>query len=203
MLKETIAKPYSTALFSLAKERGRESLVTSELDSFVSALQSDSDLQTFYDSPVVDRRVKEQILHSTLTERASELTLNFILLLVRKHRENLVGIVARQMHEMLDREAGREPAAVGTPMPLTQSELDELKQRLSKVYGRTIIPQTTLTPALLGGLVVQVGDRYVDASVSGKLEELRRHLLATTDSWATTSPNGRTNGKASTKGSES
>ncbi len=203
MLKETIAKPYSTALFSLAKDQGRESLITSELDGFVSALQSDPDLQTFYDSPVVDRRVKEQILHSTLAERASELTLNFIILLVRKHRENLVGIVAQQMHEMLDREAGREPAAVGTPMPLTQSELDELKQRLSKVYGRTIIPQTTLTPALLGGLVVQVGDRYVDASVSGKLEELRRHLLATTDSWATTSPNGRTNGKASTKGSES
>ena len=86
-------------------------------------------------------------------------------------------------------------------MPLAGAQLDELKARLSKVYGRDIIPQTRLTPELLGGLVVQVGDRYVDASISGKLEELRRHLLATADSWATTSPNGAPNGQP--KGRES
>ena len=86
-------------------------------------------------------------------------------------------------------------------MPLGTALLAELQERLSKVYGRTVIPQTKLTPELLGGLVVQVGDRYVDASVSGKLEELRRHLLATDDSWATTSPNGKSNGQP--KGRES
>ncbi len=201
MLKDSIALRYSTALFGLAKERGELAPVTAELDSFVAALASDAELHNFFTSPVVDRRVKEQILHSVLDGRAGELTLNFILILVRKHRENLIGIVARQMHEMLDREAGREPAAVGTPMPLGAAMLAELQERLSKVYGRTVIPQTKLTPELLGGLVVQVGDRYVDASVSGKLEELRRHLLATTDSWATTSPNGKSNGQP--KGSTS
>ena len=201
MLKDSIAQRYSSALFSLATERGELSLVTAELDSFVTALASDPELSGFYSSPVVDRRVKEQILHSVLDGRAGELTINFVVLLVRKRRGDLIAIVARQMHEMLDREAGREPAAVGTPMPLQVAQLDELKARLSKVYGRDIIPQTRVTPELLGGLVVQVGDRYVDASVSGKLEELRRHLLATADSWATTSGSGAPNGQP--KGRES
>lgn len=201
MLKDSIAQRYSTALFSLAKERSEVPHVSAELDSFVRALDSDQELSDFYASPVVDRNVKEQILHSVLDGRAGELTLNFLVLLVRKRRENLLPIVARQMHEMLDREAGRQPAAIGSPMPLDQLQLDELKARLSKVYGSDIIPDTRVTPDLLGGLVVQVGDRYVDASVSGKLEELRRHLLATADSWTTVSPNGAPNGQP--KGRES
>lgn len=201
MLKDSIAQRYSTALFSLAKERSEVPHVSAELDSFVRALDSDQELSDFYASPVVDRNVKEQILHSVLDGRAGELTLNFLVLLVRKRRESLLPIVARQMHEMLDREAGRQPAAIGSPMPLDQLQLDELKARLSKVYGSDIIPDTRVTPDLLGGLVVQVGDRYVDASVSGKLEELRRHLLATADSWTTVSPNGAPNGRP--KGRES
>lgn len=201
MLKDSIAQRYSTALFSLAKERSEVPHVSAELDSFVRALDSDQELSDFYASPVVDRNVKEQILHSVLDGRAGELTLNFLVLLVRKRRENLLPIVARQMHEMLDREAGRQPAAIGSPMPLDQLQLDELKARLSKVYGSDIIPDTRVTPDLLGGLVVQVGDRYVDASVSGKLEELRRHLLATADSWTSVSPNGAPNGQP--KGRES
>ena len=191
MLKGSIANRYSTALFSIAKERGEQTSITSELDSFVAALRSDIGLYGFYTSPVVDRRVKEQIVGSVLDGRASELLINFVILLVRKRRENLIEIVARQMHEMLDKEAGREPAAVGAPMPLDAAKIGELAQRLSRLYGRNIIPHTKITPELLGGLVVQVGDRYVDASVSGKLEELRRHLLATADTWGGTSPNGK------------
>ena len=201
MLKDSVAARYSTALFALAKERAEVPHVSAELDSFVRALDSDVELRDFFASPVVDRKVKEQILHSVLHGRAGELTLNFLVLLVRKRRENLLPIVARQLHEMLDREAGRAQAAIGTPLPLDRLQLDELKARLSKVYGSDIMPNTRVTPELLGGLVVQVGDRYVDASVSGKLEELRRHLLATADSWTAVSPNGTPNGQP--KGRES
>jgi F-type H+-transporting ATPase subunit delta len=191
MLKDSIAQRYSTALFSLAQERGELPAVTTQLDSFVAALTSDSKLYGFYVSPVVDRRVKERIVRDALDGRASELLVNFALLLVRKHRENLIEIVARQMHEMLDREAGRQPATVGTPMPIDAAKMTELAQRLSKLYRRNIIPHEKISPDLIGGLVVQVGDRYVDASVSGKLEELRRHLLATADTWGGASPNGK------------
>ena len=195
MLKDSIARRYSAALFGIAKERREQTSVTRELDSFVAALRSDTELYGFFTSPVVDRRVKEQILCSVLDGRASELLTNFLILLVRKRRENLVEIVARQMHETLDEEAGREPATVGAPMPLDAVKVSELAERLSRLYRRNIIPQTKITPELLGGLVVQVGDRYVDASVSGKLEELRRHLLMTADAWGGASPNGAYKGR--------
>jgi F-type H+-transporting ATPase subunit delta len=191
VFKESIAQRYSEALFGLAKDGNLVEPVTNELDGFVDMLARNSDLADFYNSPVVDRDEKIKLLVSVLGGRLHELTLNFIVLLVRKRRENIVTIVARQMHQLLDREAGREVAAIATPLPLEHSQLRELAQRLGAVYDAAIIPETKISPELLGGLVVQVGDRYVDASVSGKLEELRRHLLESADTWATTSPNGQ------------
>lgn len=191
MLKESIARRYSEALFSLANERGETRQTIQDLDAFVEVTQHHTDVSAFYASPVIDRGLKEHILHDVLAERMNELAVNFLILLVRKRRENIVEIVAKQLHELLDRQAGREPAAIETPMPLSSQEINELADRLSQLYKHTIMPQPKVDPALLGGLIVQVGDRYVDDSVAGKLEELRRHLLATADSWATTSPNGK------------
>jgi F-type H+-transporting ATPase subunit delta len=190
MLKESIARRYSAALFALAKDADAVEATVKELDAFVAALDRDPELLSFYESPVIDRERKQQMLLAALTG-SSELVANFIILLVRKRRENLVRIVARQMHDLLDRESGRENATIETPSALPPDELAALARRLSKVYKQTIVPQPKVQPSLLGGIVVQVGDRYVDASVSGKLEELRRHLLASADTWPATSTNGK------------
>ena len=190
MLKDSIARRYSTALFSLANEANAVDATVGELDAFVAALGEDPALGQFFESPVVDRATKQQILAKALSG-ASELVRNFVVLLARKRRENLIRIIARQMHELLDRHAGIERASIDMPAPPPEVELEALTRRLSDVYKRTIVPQVKVQPEMLGGLIVQVGDRYVDASVSGKLEELRRHLLATTDTWPATSTNGK------------
>jgi F-type H+-transporting ATPase subunit delta len=191
VLKESIAQRYTDALSSLAMERDIAESITRELDAFVALLDANPTIAAFFTSPVVERERKIELLRHALEGRASDLLLHFLLLLVRKHRERLLPIVAHQMHEFLDRKAGREIAAIASPMALGAQQLEELARRLSAVYDATIVPQTKIAPDLLGGLVVQVGDRYVDASVSGRLEELRRHLLESADTWGAASPNGQ------------
>jgi F-type H+-transporting ATPase subunit delta len=191
MLKESIARRYSAALFSLAKDSHSEEAVTDEIDAFAALLAREPELRSFFLSPVVDRVEKARMLKEALHSRAGELVMNFILLLVRKRRENLLPMIGPQMHEFLDKLAGRETAALATPTPLSPDELASLTQRLSQLYDRTIVAETKVSPELIGGMVMQIGDRYVDASVSGKLEELRRHLLESADTWTETSPNGK------------
>jgi F-type H+-transporting ATPase subunit delta len=190
VLKDSVARRYSTALFALASEADAIDTTVKELDAFVAALGEDPALAQFFESPVVDRVTKQQILAKALSG-ASDLVCNFVVLLVRKRRENLIRLIASQMHELLDRHAGVERATIDLPAPLPDRELADLTNRLSHAYKRTIVPQVKVQPDLLGGIIVQVGDRYVDASVSGKLEELRRHLLASTDTWPATSTNGK------------
>ncbi|HET9341641.1 MAG TPA: ATP synthase F1 subunit delta [Candidatus Eremiobacteraceae bacterium] len=192
MLKETIARRYTAALFALAKEAGSADATAQELDSFVGALDKEPSAREFYASPVVDRAEKVELLRQSLASRISELTFNFIVLLVRKRRENLIDTIARQMHEMLDADAGDTVASIATPKALHPDELAELARRLSHVYKRKIIPQGRVDESMLGGVVVQMGDTYVDASVAGKLEEIRRHLLSGVEAATATSPNGKT-----------
>jgi F-type H+-transporting ATPase subunit delta len=192
VLKETIARRYTAALFALAKEAGSADATAQELDSFVGALDKEPSAREFYASPVVDRGEKVELLRASLASRMSELTYNFIVLLVRKRRENLIYTIARQMHEMLDADQGNTVASIATHKPLHPDELAELARRLSHVYKRKIIPQGRVDESLLGGVVVQMGDTYVDASVAGKLEEIRRHLLSGVEAATATSPNGKT-----------
>ena len=191
MLKETIARRYTAALFALAKDAGSTEQTTRELDRFVDALDKEQTARDFFASPVVDRGEKVELLRKSLADRLSELTYNFIVLLVRKRRENLVDTIARQMHEMLDADKGNTVAAIATPRHLHPDELADLARRLSQVYKRKVIPQGRVDEGLLGGVVVQMGDTYVDASVAGKLEEIRRHLLSGVDAATLASPNGK------------
>ena len=190
MFKESIGRRYSEALFALASDANATERTVKELDAFVAALNRDPELAQFFESPVVDRPVKQEAIVKALSG-ASELTTNFVVLLVRKRRENLIRVIVRQMHDMLDRQAGRVHAAIETPARLSESELAALAARLSRVYKHDVVPQYKVQSDLLGGIVVQVGDRYVDASVSGKLEALRRHLLASADTCPATSSNGK------------
>ena len=191
MPDETVARRYSAALFALAKERAATDATSRELDAFVEALAMEAALEDFWASPVIDRMKKIALLKSAFDNRLSELTYNFLVLLVRKRREALVAVVARQMHGLLDEDAGRSVAQIATPTPLAPAELADLARRLTNVYRRPIIPQARVDAGLLGGAVVQIGDKYVDASVSGRLEEVRRHLLSGIDTATMTSPNGK------------
>jgi F-type H+-transporting ATPase subunit delta len=190
---ETLARRYSAALFAVAQDANAVENVVREVDTVLAVLKSDPAIEEFFESPVVDRGQKTKILQDSFHGRVGEIVENFLILLVRKRRENLLRTVARQLHDMLDDSAGRSVAAIATPTQLTPSELADLARRLSHVYKRTIVPEAKVAPELLGGIIVQVGDRYVDGSVSGKLEEVRRHLLASIDSPDVASPNGKTN----------
>jgi len=110
VLKDSVARRYSTALFALASEADAIDTTVKELDAFVAALGEDPALAQFFESPVVDRVTKQQILAKALSG-ASDLVCNFVVLLVRKRRENLIRLIASQMHELLDRHAGVERAA--------------------------------------------------------------------------------------------
>lgn len=181
MLNESLARRYSAALFALAEESHSTDRTVAELDAFADLLRRDPDLERFFASPVVGRDSKIAVISESLRGRLSELVTNFLILLVRKRRENIVQTVARQLHDLLDAAAGRAVVSIETPQKMSDAAVGALARRLSVLYKRRLVPKQKIAPALLGGLVVQVGDRYVDATVAGRLEELRRQLLAAAD----------------------
>jgi F-type H+-transporting ATPase subunit delta len=177
MPNETLARRYATAIFQLAQENAKVRPVQHDLHTFVEALDADEEVRRFFRSPVVDRREKEQII-STAFSRLDAIALHAILLLVRKRRESLVEEIVRQFDD-LEREArGAQPLRVTSAREIPKQELDAIVERLSRVYGTQFDVTQSVDPNLIGGVRITMGDKRVDGTVAGRLDDIAR-LLST------------------------
>jgi F-type H+-transporting ATPase subunit delta len=174
---ETLARRYATAIFQLAVEGNRVSAVQHDLHTFTAALEADDQVRRFFRSPVVNRKEKEQIVADAFS-KLDPVALHAVLLLIRKRREALVEEIVAQ-YDVLEREArGAQTLRVTSAHELPKAELDTIVDRLSKAYRTTFDVTQAVDPSLIGGVRITMGDKRVDGTVAGRLDDIAR-LLST------------------------
>ena len=178
MANETLARRYATALFELAGESGAVEPVRKDLHTLSEAIYEDESTKGFFLSPVIDRKEKERVLAAAFENKAHNIALHGLLLLVRKRREALLREIVVQYDALEQRARGAEPLVVTSAKQLSEGELRSLVERLEKVYGKRFDVQQRVDPTLIGGVRIMMGDRRIDGSVEGRLEELSRTLFA-------------------------
>ena len=101
-----------------------------------------------------------------------------MLLLVRRGRIELLPEVAAQLRRLYDQRQGIVKATVTSAAPLTEAETIALRERLAGMTGGRVDLSVQVDPAILGGVMVRLGDRLIDGSVRGRLERLRTRLAS-------------------------
>jgi len=171
MPNETLARRYATAVFQLAQEAGKVQPVQHDLHTFVEALDRDETVRRFFRSPVVDRKEKETIVAQAFA-KLDPIALHTVLLLIRKRRESLAETIVEQF-DVLEREArGAQELRVVSARPLAQNELDTLVQRLSAAYRTKFDVTQSVDPSLIGGIRISMGDRLIDGTIAGRLDDI-------------------------------
>ncbi|HEY5258165.1 MAG TPA: ATP synthase F1 subunit delta [Candidatus Baltobacteraceae bacterium] len=178
MPNETLARRYATAVFSLAQEGDVVAKVGADLSALADAIYADPTTAAYFTAPIVDRYEKERALTAVFNGKVDVIALHAMLLLVRKHREPLLRELVNQYRTLGRRSRGIEPLTVATAKPLAEGELRDLVARLEKIYGKTFEVTQQVDPELIGGVRVTMGDRRIDGTVAGRLEELSRTLFA-------------------------
>jgi F-type H+-transporting ATPase subunit delta len=169
---------YANALFESAKEMSRLGPVNDDLRAFVDAVAEIPQLRALLGNPEVESRDKLDALRAILAD-ADELVRNFLLLLVEKGRMQELGEIFREFNALVAAEEGILEVELTTAVELSEEQAEALLEQIEKASGRRLRASREVDPALIGGFVLRAGSYLADASVRGRLEELRRQLTGT------------------------
>jgi F-type H+-transporting ATPase subunit delta len=166
---------YASALYDAAKDANRVDAVREELDDFVEAQRQVPELRGLLRNPQLDHRVKAAALEELLGGE-EQIVRNFLMLLAEKGRAGEIEEIARDFERIVAEEEGILDVELTTAVPLSEDEAREVIAQIEKASGRPVVATRRVDPDLIGGIVLQAGSLRLDASVRGRLNQLRNDL---------------------------
>jgi F-type H+-transporting ATPase subunit delta len=149
--------------------------VREQLEQIVTAESEVPELRELLRNPQLDPRTRAAALEDVLSG-GDELLRNFLLLLADKGRIAALEEIAQEFERLVSEEEGVLTAELTTAVELSDDDERRLLEQIEEASGRKVEATRQVDPALIGGIVLQVGSHRLDASVRGRLERLRRSL---------------------------
>ncbi len=168
------AKRYAQAAFELALETGTLDLWSSAINQ-IAAFMSDAEAARALENTRVAVDAKQRVIEAGLKD-LPPLPLNLARLLVRKSRTALASDIATEFAALSEQSQGIRRARAVTAVPLDNAAQEALTKRLQEETGQRIILEAEVDPNVIGGLVIQLGDKLVDVSTKARLQALRESL---------------------------
>jgi F-type H+-transporting ATPase subunit delta len=175
--RDSAPRRYAEAAFQLATRDGSIETWRRELEQAGAA--TDGQLMDVLANPALPLDERLEAANRVFANLGQSVR-NLIFLLVRRHRIEQLPRVVAEFIRLDERRQGIVHANATSAAPLTDLEVKALTARLEQMTGGRIALETEVDAALLGGLIVRVGDRLIDGSVRGRLERLRNQLVAGT-----------------------
>lgn len=178
MAVASVAFRYAKSLLDLAEERGITEEIHRDMLFFKNTVDQSRPLALMLKNPIVRSSKKDAVLKLIFGGKINPMSSAFIDIVARKNRESLIEDIAAEYIRLYDEMRGIEHATVITTTPLTDELRMKFKAMVAKTTGRELIELTEkINPQLIGGYILQLGDRQVDASVKSQLSELKLAFL--------------------------
>ena len=172
---EEIAQVYARALFEVAREQGKLDVVREQLGQFADALDGNADLRVFFFSPYFSTEEKKDGLHRAV-EGADPAIVNFLETLLERHRMPVVFRIRDEFGRLWDAENRLLPVEVTSAVDLDEATVKSIGERIGEQTGQRVELTSKVDPAILGGIVLRVGNSILDASIRNRLEQLRKQV---------------------------
>jgi ATP synthase F1 delta subunit len=174
---EEIARVYAEALFESAKDKNKLDAIKEQLDQFADAVDGDRELQLFFFSPYFSSAEKKDGLERAIDGAEPELV-NFLGLLAEKHRMPVIFRIRDRFDDLWAQENRRLEVTVTSAVELDPELVQRIGSEIESQTGQTVELESRVDPDILGGLVLRVGNKVLDASVRNRLEKLRKNVAA-------------------------
>jgi ATP synthase F1 delta subunit len=172
---EEIARVYAQALFEAARDADKLDEIHEQLDAFAEAMESSNDMRVFFFSPYFSSTEKREAISAAISGAEDELV-NFLELLAEKHRMPAIFQIRRRLDDLWAEAKKRLEVTLTSAVELDSDVVGKVGAEIERQTDREIDMTAEVDPEILGGLVLKVGNRVLDASLRSKLERLRKEV---------------------------
>jgi F-type H+-transporting ATPase subunit delta len=176
MINKAVARRYAQAFFTLAREKNILDRAEQDLKAVAAGVQDNQQLSDILAHKLIPADEKKALISAVFGELVLPETLNFLLLTIDKRRELYWPEMAEEFTKLADQVRNLSTAQVVSAVEMKREDVAELERRLSKASGRNIKVNVVIDPAILGGLIVKIGDEVMDGSVRKRLELMKNNL---------------------------
>jgi F-type H+-transporting ATPase subunit delta len=173
MRDSTIARNYAETLIVLADKAGDREGWGKLVQDIGDAIESDIKLRRFLESPRISEQEKSAVLEKAFGDSVPAVFLRFLKILVTKRRQLLIPAIAAEYNAILDQAEERVHANVTVAREPGAGEESRIAEQLGRVLGKKVVPHFSVNPAILGGIIVRVGDTVMDGSLRRRLHRLK------------------------------
>ena len=178
MRDATIARNYADALLTLARKGEDPHGWGRMARELAESVERDVKLRRFLESPRLSADRKNAVLAKALQDRFPRLLVRFLQTLIANGRQMLLPQIVTQYYDLLDEAEGRVHARVTVARAQSAEAEAAMTAQLSRALGKQVVSHVSVNPAILGGVVVKVGDTVMDGSVRRRLSTLRTRMTA-------------------------
>lgn len=174
---EFLDKRYALALYNVAEEKGKVEEYLDDLRGIVLIMKNDPEFLKVIKHPTISTSIKKKMFINIFKGRIDEDLLSFLLILIEKDRILFTDEKLKQMEKIHLERTNTLLVEVKTVIPLLETERENLRTKLYKMYDKKIIFDEKLDEKVIGGVYIRVGDDVIDGTIKGKLEEMKKIMF--------------------------
>lgn len=172
-----VAAPYAQALLSIAQSKNSVDAISQTAGELLNLLKASDDLSQFLSNPIADKDAKRGVINKILGDDANLQMKNFMMLLVDKGRIALVQPILEQFQSLVRELNQTVLAEVISAVELSDEQKDTVRQRVQRTTNaKSVELESRVDPDLIGGVIIQIGSKVLDASIRGQLRRIGLQL---------------------------
>ena len=178
MNQSKISVRYAKAFFEFASEKGLVDKVIADVKLLSKSLNEIAELAEVFQSPIVKPSSKKSFVSALMKGKISQDTIDFLNLVIDNGREMFTQDILRNVLDIYRKTQGITAVTLTSAAPLSKKQEQAVVDLVKKQKNTEVELQTKVDPSLMGGFILRVEDEQYDASVSSRLKQIRKELIA-------------------------
>ncbi|HHX60967.1 MAG TPA: ATP synthase F1 subunit delta [Epulopiscium sp.] len=175
-MAQLVLRPYATALFDLAKEQNQVVEFEEQVKVVIETIEENPQFMDLLLHPKIIVDEKIQLIDTVFSGKVADEITGILTIIVKKGRQNVLINILQLFLEMVSEDQGVIKATITSAVELNNEQLAQIKGKIENSTKKDVKLHAEVNQDLIGGMIIRVGDKVVDASIAGRLQTLKEGL---------------------------